>query len=186
VAASMFTAVWQPWRASVLNHYDVGTSVLLCFIGIFGIVFVSLQDEMRTNARFGLEDAVKSQQDLYDSFSSLLLGLIAVMCMSFGGLLLWCIAMMTPGGMQRSVKEQELACNGLVKKLETALGSQGFREQAVRVIFESTGYDRLGLDNFLTQVNADQKTPESGATDTISIMKAKKVQAGQSPATVSA
>jgi len=111
----------------------------------------------------------------------MLLALITVMCLSFGGLLIWCIAMMTPGGIQRSVKEQESACNALVNKLETALGSVDFKDQATRVIFESTGYDRLGLDNFLTQVAADQKTHASGATDTISIMKAKQVQSGDMP-----
>jgi len=111
----------------------------------------------------------------------MLLALITVMCLSFGGLLIWCIAMMTPGGIQRSVKEQESACNALVNKLETALGSVDFKDQATRVIFESTGYDRLGLDNFLTQVAADQKTHASGATDTISIMKAKQVQSGDVP-----
>jgi len=57
------------------------------------------------------------------------------------------------------------------------MGSPAFRENAARVIFESTGYDRSGLGNFLTQVTADQKTPDSGATDTISMMKAKQVQA---------
>jgi len=181
VAASVFTAVWQPWRERVLNHYDVGTSVVLCLIGVFGIVFVSLQDEMRTNARFGLEAAVRSQQGLYDSFGSGLLVLISVLCMSFGALLIWCVAMLMPSAMARNVQKQDAICKALASKLDAALGSPNFREQAARVIFESTGYDRSGLENFLDQVAADQKTPMSGTTDSISIKKAKTAQSGGAP-----
>merc|ERR1719379_299525 len=37
-----FTGAYQPWRAMVLNHYDVASSIVLVFIGVFGIIFVSL------------------------------------------------------------------------------------------------------------------------------------------------
>merc|ERR1712216_998572 len=34
-----FVAVYQPWRASSLNHYDVASCIVLSFIGVFGIIF---------------------------------------------------------------------------------------------------------------------------------------------------
>merc|ERR1711966_260993 len=41
--AFALTATYQPWRAAVLNHYDVVASVVLCYIGTFGLIFVSLE-----------------------------------------------------------------------------------------------------------------------------------------------
>ena len=63
-----FTAVMQPWRSPVLNHFDVATCITVGLIGKFGIVFVSLADEIETNARFGLP--VQSKEDLHSTFAA--------------------------------------------------------------------------------------------------------------------
>ena len=43
---AFLVAKLQPWRAIVLNSYDVITSFILCLLCIVGIVFISLQKEI--------------------------------------------------------------------------------------------------------------------------------------------
>ena len=69
IVAMVLTSVWQPWRAPVLNHYDVSTAVILCFIGMFGMLFVSLQDEIRVSQRLGLSTVVEGKESLRNDFA---------------------------------------------------------------------------------------------------------------------
>ena len=110
----------------------------------------------------------------------MLLGLIAIMFISFGSLGLWCFSMMTPGGAEKHAMAESRTCKALATQLETAVKRDGFLSDATRLIHEVTSYDRQGLDNFLQQLNADERTKDGGATDTISIQKAQaKGGAGQ-------
>jgi len=111
-----------------------------------------------------------------------LLGLIVIMMMSFGSLVLWCFSMMTPAGAEKHAMAESKNCKALAMQLETAVKREGFLSDATRLIHEVTSYDRTGLANFLQQLNADEHTKDGGATDTISMQKAK---AG-APQTVSA
>jgi hypothetical protein len=67
IAYFTMTAIRQPWRDTTLNRFDVFTSVLICLIGMFGMVFVSLEDEMTTNERAGL--SVAGKEELRDTFA---------------------------------------------------------------------------------------------------------------------
>ena len=67
IAYFSMTAIRQPWRETTLNRFDVFTSVLICLIGMFGMVFVSLEDEMITNERAGL--SVTGKEELRDTFA---------------------------------------------------------------------------------------------------------------------
>jgi hypothetical protein len=180
IAYFSMTAIRQPWRETTLNRFDVFTSVLICLIGMFGMVFVSLEDEMITNERAGL--SVTGKEELRDTFAKVLLGLIVIMMMSFGGLVTWCFSMMTPGGAEKHAMAESKNCKALAMQLETAVKREGFLSDATRLIHEVTSYDRGGLANFLQQLNADEHTKDGGVTDTISVQKAK---AG-APQTVSA
>jgi len=171
IGYSSMTAIRQPWRETVLNHFDVFTSVLICLISTFGMVFVSLEDEMITNERAGL--GVTGQEDLRDTFAKVLLALVVIMVLSFCGLALWSFSMMLPAGQQRTAQEEARKCKALCGKLEAAVKTESFLADAVRLIHEVTSYDRKGLQDFLKQLGADERTKESGATDTISIQKAK-------------
>jgi hypothetical protein len=112
------------------------------------------------------------------------LGLIVIMMISFGSLVLWCFSMMTPGGAEKHAMAESKDCKALATQLETAAKSEHFLSDATRLINEVTSYDRSGLANFLQQLNADERTKDGGATDTIMIQKAK---AGGAPTqTVSA
>jgi hypothetical protein len=70
LVAMTSTCVWQPWRTPVLNHYDTTTGAVLCFIGMFGTLFTSLQDEIRLSRRFGLNTVVAGKESLRDDFAT--------------------------------------------------------------------------------------------------------------------
>lgn len=72
IVAMIFTSVWQPWREPVINHYDVCVTAILCFIGMCGMLFVSLQDEIHVNRRFGLAMAVERKESLRNDFAKAL------------------------------------------------------------------------------------------------------------------
>ena len=80
---------------------------------------------------------------------------------------------MTPGGQEKKAMAESKACKALATELETAVKKGDFVANATRLIHEVTSYDRAGLANFLKQLNADENSKEGGATDTISIQKAK-------------
>jgi len=171
IAYFSFTAIFQPWRETTLNRFDVFTSVLICLIGMFGMVFVSLEDEMETNERVGVSN--EGKQEMRDAFAQVLLALIGIMMFSFFVLACWCFSMLTPGGQEKKAMAESKACKALATELETAVKRGDFVANATRLIHEVTSYDRAGLANFLKQLNADEHTKEGGATDTISIQKAK-------------
>jgi len=89
---------------------------------------------------------------------------------------------LTPGGAEKHAMAESKSCKALATQLETAVKREGFLSDATRLIHEVTSYDRVGLASFLQQLNADEHTKDGGATDTISMQKAK---AG-APQTVSA
>jgi hypothetical protein len=323
------TGVYQPWRAPVLNHYDVVSSIVLSFIGIFGLIFVSLQAEVELAQRFGMD--VQKKEDEQKEFARALTVLIAIFLALFGALCVWsggssrarsivgarpgptsrhlagrhasarrlppwrrvrsaklsrgccpagdgtvqlhpgagrqaksgtaarrqalsssrgcfrqaersslldpdgkrsppwgwpmgkapgvhrafgitpprahprtlvwrlstrhvcmaahpptivcrgsvprrCFSMLSPAQAQKHEKAHMDACGKLIKTLDDAVKREDFGMEAARLIHESTAYDRNGLENFLTKVFADKASPHSGATDTISMNKAKHVQ----------
>merc|ERR1711865_59831 len=85
---------------------------------------------------------------------------------------------MTPGGLAKSATKQDEACKELMAKLELRTQQGDFMDEATRLINESTEYDRVGLQNFLDKLAAEQTSQKSGVTDTISINKAKDLGSG--------
>lgn len=59
IFAQFGTATQQPWRVTVLNHYDASTCTVLCLIGMFGVVFLALQEQLVDKHRLG-QSAVAS------------------------------------------------------------------------------------------------------------------------------
>jgi len=177
--AFALTATYQPWRAAVLNHYDVVSSVVLCYIGTFGLIFVSLEAEVTMQERFSIDSTEKTEEK--DTFATVLTVLIAVFLALFGTLFVWCFKMAFPSEVEKQAQANMASCGALMDKLKTAVENPDFLANASRLIAESTQYDRSGLENFIVKINADSKTAAgfkaTGATDTISINKAKQ-QAG--------
>jgi hypothetical protein len=98
-----FTGVYQPWRASVLNHFDVATSIVLCFIGMFGLIFVALQDEVDLLKRFDQTASVGSKEDQLKTFALALTILIGLFMALVFALFVWCANMMLPSQAQKTL-----------------------------------------------------------------------------------
>lgn len=93
------TGIWMPWRAMVLNHYDVSSSIVLSFIGIFGIIFVSLDKEIQVGQQHDMD--VSGKMDERTSFARVLSALIAIFLALFGALCMWCASMAIPSQMEK-------------------------------------------------------------------------------------
>jgi len=167
------TAVYQPWRAGPLNHYDVVSSIILTLIGIFGLIFVSLEDEIAMNQRFGQQVLVTKKEGQLGDFAAVLLVVISAFVALFGCVMVWSITMVCPGNAVKLAEQQNAKCIKLFNKLMDTTRREDFPKEAERLIHESTSYDLGGLDNFISKVFADQGTPQCGTTDAISIQKAK-------------
>jgi hypothetical protein len=172
VVTFSFTGAYQPWRATMLNHFDVASSIVLTFIGVFGVVFVSITREIQVSQQNGLP--TESQENDQASFAMVLSVCIALFLFLFGSLVCWCLSMVMPSNMQKQAEQHEKTCQQLTGQLNEKLSMASFRDEAARLIHESTAYDRNGLKNFLDKINADQTSHKSGTTDTISINKAKE------------
>lgn len=159
------TAVWQPWRAQVLNHFDVCLSVVLLAIGVFGLIFLSLSEEIELSRNFFLDAAVEEKEEQLNIFGWCLVSLIGIMFALFGFLTLWCLAMMTPFGARRDAESHEKVCNSLISDLEHVAEKPEFVATASALIREATAYDRAGLQNFIKKMLADQNSPQSGLVD---------------------
>merc|ERR1719498_1798747 len=169
----------MPWRAMALNHYDVSSSIVLAFIGIFGIIFVSLDKEIQVGQQHDMD--VSGKMDERTNFGQVLSALIALFLAMFGALVVCCVSMVVPSQKQAEAHDRE--CKTLTEQLHKLIEANTFKDESARLISESTAYDRLGLKNFLDKISASQGTHKDGTTDTIAINKAKE-HAG--PAVVSA
>jgi len=176
------TAVYQPWRAPTLNHYDVASCILLCFIGILGLIFVSVDEEISYAQRLQATNTVARKEDMKSAFARALTILISIFMALFGLLLCWSIGSMLPGMQEKNAKEHRETCDLAFSKLLKCTKSETFEAEAKRLIDESTAYDRAGLMNFISKIGVDPTSQASGTTDTISINKLK----GNAPGTVSA
>ena len=195
LVAMTSTCVWQPWRTPVLNHYDTTTGAVLCFIGMFGTLFTSLQDEIRLSRRFGLNTVVAGKESLRDDFATVLMVLVGVFVALVVSLCGWCLHMvltsMTAAGRKRAQEAYEQPIRELVSSLEDRVKDVNFLTNAAALLGSSTAYDRAGLKSFLDKLTADRMTQQGGVTDTIIINEAKRQRDAcaadkASPATVSA
>jgi len=170
------TARAQPWREPVLSDFDVVSSILLTLVGAFGIVFLSLNREINLSVRYNLP--VQGMKDDVETFAYVLVALIACFLALFGMLCLWCIMNSLPGNAEKVEKKYDQMCEALTKQTFDKVFSATFKEEAARVIRESTPFDHAGLRNFLNKIGADQATPGAGTSDTLSIAKAKEAAGG--------
>jgi len=166
------TGIWMPWRAMALNHYDVSSSIVLAFIGVFGIIFVSLDKEIQVGQQHDMD--VSGKIDERTNFGQVLSALIALFLAMFGALVVWCVSMVVPSQMQKQAEAHDRECKTLTEQLHKLIDANTFKDESSRLISESTAYDRLGLKNFLDKISASQGTHKDGTTDTIAINKAKE------------
>lgn len=165
------TAVWQPWRAPTLNHYDVVSCILLCCIGVVGLIFVSVEEEISLATRLGAMTIVSRKDSMRDAFATSLTVLVAAFVALFMLLMCWCCAAFVPSQHAKSVDAHLRECAAVNTQLLAAVKHANFEENAKRLIDESTAYDRAGLQNFISKLDVDPTSISSGTTDTISIKR---------------
>jgi len=180
------TALYQPWRAPVLNAYDVVSSILLAFIGICGLIFVSIEEEIGYAERLELWAIAARKVDISNAFAKSLTVLLGLFGSLFCTLLVWTLAMMAPSNMLKADAQHRQECGALSDLLHGCVKKEDFLAEAGRLISESTAYDRNGLRNFLIKMGVDPSSQSSGTSDTISINRAKQIAAGPGPSVVSA
>merc|ERR1711907_831216 len=123
--------------------YDVSSSIVLAFIGVFGIIFVSLDKEIQVGQQHDMDVAGKI--DERTNFGQVLSALIALFLAMFGALVVWCVSMVVPSQMQKQAEAHDRVCKALTD-------ANTFKDESSRLISESTAYDRLGLKNFLDKI----------------------------------
>jgi len=181
------TAVYQPWRATTLNHYDVLSCIILCFIGILGLIFVSVEEEIGYLSRLGATNAVIRKTSMRDGFATALSVMIGAFMALFVLLLGWTCALMFPAQQEKQSQANAALCKDVLEMLVKCVKTATFEEEAKRLINESTAYDRGGLVNFISKIGVDPTSQKSGTTDTISIKRISQDRGQpQQPASVSA
>jgi len=167
------TAVMQPWRAPALNHYDVASCILLCFIGILGLIFVSVDEEIAFAVRLQAFNTVDRKESMKSAFAQALTIMISLFMALFFLLLGWSVTGMLPSFQEKYAVQHREKCDKSFSLLQQCVHKKDFETDAKRLIDESTEYDRAGLMNFLKKVAADPTSQASGTTDTIMINKIK-------------
>jgi len=154
-------AVWQPWRANVLNHYDIISSIVLCFVGLFGLVFISLSEQMTLYERLELPGLAAQLGEVRYSFGIGLFVLCVAFVAGFLGIVVWCCSTFLPGRMAVVASAHERKCKVQYKRLADYVSQPGFLDECQRVINTSTDYDRRCLREFLNKFGEDFLTAKA-------------------------
>ena len=106
-----------------------------------------------------------------------MLALVILFVSLFAALCFWCLSIvlttMSVAGRERVAEEYERPIKELMTSLEERVKRADFLQDAERLLYTSTAYDRAGIKSFLDKLNADRMSQKSGVTDTISINQAK-------------
>lgn len=128
---STITGLLQPWRVVVVNRYDVVTSVLLCIVGVFGILFLSLQQEADLTRHYGGPQRERERvEDAIDGYARAMFVILILFFLSFALLICWSVSLMVPGRMEVVVQKDQNYTNALFRDL-CKLGEPGMVMPAV-------------------------------------------------------
>merc|ERR1712054_482315 len=105
----------------VLNDYDVVSSMVLTFIGVFGIIFVSLDKEIHVQEQNDLPTEGKKSE--LRTFATVLAALFVAL---FGALTVWCVGMMLPSQAKKEREAHRKQCSELTTKLHAAVKAASF------------------------------------------------------------
>ena len=166
-------ASWTPWRVPNLTHFDVTSSIVLAFIGIFGIVFLSILDEIEINQRFDQQDIVTAKKAQLSAFITCLMILIIAFCVLFGGLVVWCVRILIPDVSKRVALQNTEACNTLIADLAAALNDD-FLKKVSALIRDGTMYEQQAVASILSKIRAAEGTVGGGLGETASFKQAEE------------
>jgi len=143
------TAVWQPWRIPSLNISDVLSCVILNGIGVFGLVFVSLDDEIDLNTRLGRTEVAQRQKDLQAVLAVILGFLFAAFVGVFLAVIGWALIMLVPGRAAVAAAEMDTPLKGLYDEAVETINDSTIQQDLERLVYNSTDHDRKGLRSLL-------------------------------------
>lgn len=166
------TAAWQPWRVPSLNISDILTCSILNGIGIFGLVFVSLHDEIEMNNRLGRPHVAKKQEDLQTSLAIVLAGLFGLFVAVFWVVIIWTLMLLLPGRAAKAEQEMETSLKNLYSQVITTVKDDNFEKDMQALCDSSDAYDRRGLTHLL-----DKLAVPGGAVGGAMTAKFKRKQA---------
>jgi hypothetical protein len=147
VVSSVFTvtAIWQPWRVPMLNISDILSCCILNAIGVFGLVFVSLHDEIELNTRMGRSHIAARQADLQKTLAVVLAVLFALFVVVFLSVICWALMLLMPGRAAQEELQMEASLKSLYNQTVVAVKDDNFDNDVKRLIDNSNAYDRAGL-----------------------------------------
>lgn len=146
------TAVWQPWRIPSLNISDVLSCVLLNGIGVFGLVFVSLDDEIDLNTRLGRTEVAEKQKSLQNGLAVVLAILFAAFVGTFVAVIGWALILLVPGRAVVAEAEMEKTLKGLYDEAVETINDSTIQQDLERLVYNSTDHDRKGLRSILEKL----------------------------------
>jgi len=155
------TAVWQPWRVPALNTSDVLSCLILNGIGVFGLVFVSLDDEIDLNTRLGRTEVAQRQEDLQAVLGTILAFLFAAFVAVFLFVIGWSMTLLIPGRAAIAEAELEKTLKGLYEEAVEVLAEATVQQDVERLVYHSTDHDRQGLRSVLQMLRT---SPEQVTT----------------------
>jgi hypothetical protein len=113
------TGICQPWRVMRVNWYDISTGVMLALVGVFSIVFHTLQEQIKLMTfNQGETSEVQNLQDELEAYAIVLLLFITVFHVLLCALLVWCFTLLRPGQLEAQKGELEAEDKHLVASAE--------------------------------------------------------------------
>jgi len=162
---SLLTAAYHPWCAEMLNWYDMSTCFVLILIGLFGIVFLSLQNEILFHKRHMLYAEADAMHEELSDYAHALLVAICLFCAEFVVLVLWCVQLMRPN-VRKEVIQKELE---ELRNLNDNIGKETENRSVDQAVWEaylgkSDEHDRSNLFRILAKVAAERSRMATGET----------------------
>lgn len=167
---SLLTGAYHPWAEEVLNWYDMSTCFVLLLIGLFGVVFLSLESEIVFNERHMLWDDADALRTDLNAYATVLLVLIFTFLAEFVGLIVWCIQLLRPAARTAVIKREAGSKKALAAKLQKLLSEPAYTDAFDQYLKTSEEYDRIHFGRVLDKIVANssrvvvEKKDEAGAT----------------------
>lgn len=176
-----FTALYSPWRLISLTYFDVASCLVLSFIGIFGLVFLSITEEIDMYKRIpGFENLVESKESQLNSFVIVLMILIAMFGCMFASLVFWCLSLLSPRVAQREMMKNQAICERITTDLKKAMAPDAqYLDKVCELVRNGTVYERNAVTSVLRKIAAAGDTIDAGLGETASFNKAKGSTGGQ-------
>jgi len=175
------TAVWQPWRVPSLNISDVLSCTILNGIGVFGLVFVSLDDEIELNTRLGRDAVAARQSDLQSALAVVLAILFAMFVSIFLCVIGWALMLLVPGRAAQEEAAMHSQLKDLYQEAVDCIDEGTFKQDVERLVYNSTDHDRTAFRGILAKLRTSPEVVSQTGFFGKNAARPKKEQAALPP-----